>query len=47
MKTYVITIRYRHRTFTRPIQLNDQFEAQETADRIYPGAKVLKVERTH
>jgi hypothetical protein len=45
MKYYLLTILYHFREFTRQIQLNDQFEAQEAADRIYPGSKVLKIER--
>jgi len=45
MKTYLLTILYHFREFTRQIQLNDQYEAQETADRIYPGARVIKIER--
>jgi hypothetical protein len=45
MTHFLITINWHGRTFTRPMQLNDKFEAQECADRIYPGAHVVKVER--
>lgn len=44
MKHFLLTIEWHGRIFTRPCQLNDKFEAQEFADRVYPESKVIKIE---